>query len=658
MAKKASRNNAGLTIYDAVHGVIDVRDYWSRSAAQPILAPLLATPMVDRLRRIKQLGFASHGYPAADHSRYAHALGTMHMMRQLCERLNTQAPEIFTKALRHIRPFGAPRISGVEQLKQHLLVAALLQDVGETPYNQSTAAILRPHDNIRKKIEQELDCDTTDWPHKSLFTIGSLLKDESLSQHQLNVRFLAYLIAGCVPKDGDSPPALLALRHMLDGEVDADRLDYVFRDAHHTIEGRATARRVVDSLLRYDERGPVFCDPGPVSDFLALRASLWSSVYFSPENRFRIVLLATVMKGVLEHPSAAETLFGSADGVLTFEDFQKLDDVSLNSRLRDLTRAKLAEQFDERVRNALHVVVGSSADYECFWITASDDKKAKKQNIPADVYFDTFNDYQTNHSAYEEGAIRVSGGRFRYLSKEINLEDCCGAFSEVFKRPWNALEQPGSILLFCRKKHDVTSIKQTLTFDQIAMFDPLSAVDLPADTRRKNGFDGPSIFVSYCVDDVAVVNKLVHALYWKRRRYYLLLKRFQGVGGTPGDNSIKCVNEADAVIILASTNYVTRYTAQPNGNIAKELLTMGQRGKAGGLPIVCLSADPHKEIQNFPHIAIGYNAPPFVGTKALRDADRNTIREAVQEALDAIAAAIAPPSAATKKSAKRLPPKK
>ena len=255
MASKTARNNAGLTIYDAVHGVIDVHDYWSRSAGQPILASLLATPMVDRLRRIKQLGFASHGYPAADHSRYAHALGTMHMMRQLCDRLTTHAPELFTNALKELRQFGTPRISSVEQLKEHLLVAALLQDVGETPYNQATAAILRPHDNIRKKIEQELDCETTDWPYKTIFTIVSLLREDSLTNHQLNVRLLAYLIAGCIPKGDNPPPALRALRHMLDGEVDADRLDYVFRDAHHTIKGRAAARRVVDSLLLYDERG-------------------------------------------------------------------------------------------------------------------------------------------------------------------------------------------------------------------------------------------------------------------------------------------------------------------------------------------------------------------------------------------------------------------
>jgi HD superfamily phosphohydrolase len=47
--------------------------------------------MLDRLRRIKQLGFASYGYLAADHSRYAHAVGTMHVMQAILSRLTEVA---------------------------------------------------------------------------------------------------------------------------------------------------------------------------------------------------------------------------------------------------------------------------------------------------------------------------------------------------------------------------------------------------------------------------------------------------------------------------------------------------------------------------------------------------------------------------------------
>ena len=72
--------------FDAIHGDIDIRDATDSSKSGTI-TKLLKSSVLERLRRIKQLGFTSHSYPSADHSRYAHALGTMHMMRMLFNRL-------------------------------------------------------------------------------------------------------------------------------------------------------------------------------------------------------------------------------------------------------------------------------------------------------------------------------------------------------------------------------------------------------------------------------------------------------------------------------------------------------------------------------------------------------------------------------------------
>ena len=48
---------------------------------------LLKAPYMRRLRRVKQLGFVSQSFLSAEHNRYAHALGTMHMMRGITTRL-------------------------------------------------------------------------------------------------------------------------------------------------------------------------------------------------------------------------------------------------------------------------------------------------------------------------------------------------------------------------------------------------------------------------------------------------------------------------------------------------------------------------------------------------------------------------------------------
>ena len=101
--------------FDAIHGDIDIRD--ATDSSTETITKLLKSPVLERLRRIKQLGFTSHSYPSADHSRYAHALGTMHMMRMLFNRLfivQGLQPEV----LRDLTDHGANVIGGVLTMVQ------------------------------------------------------------------------------------------------------------------------------------------------------------------------------------------------------------------------------------------------------------------------------------------------------------------------------------------------------------------------------------------------------------------------------------------------------------------------------------------------------------------------------------------------------------
>ena len=105
--------------------------------------------MVDRLRRIEQLGFASQQFIAADHSRYAHSLGTMHMMRLIIQRLVDRHGSPFDN-LSLVKSCFPEKFSDTRpevltgRVAQHLLVAALLQDVGELPYNMASIHVCTP----------------------------------------------------------------------------------------------------------------------------------------------------------------------------------------------------------------------------------------------------------------------------------------------------------------------------------------------------------------------------------------------------------------------------------------------------------------------------------------------------------------------------------
>lgn len=636
-----------FTIYDAVHKTIDLRYPTGLT-----IVSLHNSPMVERLRRIKQLGYASHSYPAADHSRYAHALGTMHMMRMILTHLDNEGQitaEIF-KDLHKCFPdtfYQRKTAENVEKLYRHMLVSALLQDVGELPYAQATSLIFKPSENLREEVKNSVGFEVKGWSNKDIFTVASIHDEphaKLLQSMEINLSVLVFLITGYLAKQELSQlRGLHQLRHMIDGVVDADRLDYVFRDAYHTVGELGAPNSVVESLLYYDEIGPVFSDPGPASDFLVLRARLWTTVYSSPQNRFRILLLITLLKGIIEDRECTESLFGrDFRNGLSLRDFQALDDISLIEHITRFYNEGAKDRLRKRAQNAIDLLLGYGIEYQCFWLPSPNDLTQIKQEpvLPDDLFFDTYSNYQ-DHSLYKPGAIRVKSERYRYLKNPITLEECCGAFSPTLKGSWSALPMPGNILLFIPKNAKsgswnqiLQSIKEGALYSVLKKNDPLLPT-IHSDTRNEKGVEGKSIFISFAWSDVSLVKAVADALRRKRRRYYLLYDPYQGLGNDTGSNSIHAVNQAEAILVIVSTNYISRY-ADPNGNIHKEVIEMTKRYSKNGLKPVFLSADHYEEIRNgLPYEELGYHGIPYVG-KPLEDYSISMIEQAVDEVLKII----------------------
>ncbi|HPH70410.1 MAG TPA: HD domain-containing protein, partial [Kofleriaceae bacterium] len=93
---------------DPVHGLIEFK-----GEDRP-LADLLDTHAVQRLRRIKQMGFAWLVYSGAEHSRFGHALGAFCVAQRVTKQLRLD-----------------------EQLARHVRVAALLHDIGHGPFSHA-----------------------------------------------------------------------------------------------------------------------------------------------------------------------------------------------------------------------------------------------------------------------------------------------------------------------------------------------------------------------------------------------------------------------------------------------------------------------------------------------------------------------------------------
>ena len=73
---------------DPVHNIITLRD---DTAEEQLMISLIDTAEFQRLRRIKQLGLGLYTYQGAEHSRFTHSLGALHLMTRVLDRLSDRA---------------------------------------------------------------------------------------------------------------------------------------------------------------------------------------------------------------------------------------------------------------------------------------------------------------------------------------------------------------------------------------------------------------------------------------------------------------------------------------------------------------------------------------------------------------------------------------
>ena len=165
---------------------------------------LIAEPYFQRLRRISQMGLSYLVYPGAHHTRFHHALGSMHLM---------------LKAIQVLR-FKMVEIS--EEEEEGLLIAILLHDIGHGPFSHAM------ENSIVEGISHE---------HISL-----------LFMKELNRRFNGSLTLAIEIFQGKYSKKFL--NQLISSQLDMDRLDYLKRDSFYTgvAEGGINAERLITML--------------------------------------------------------------------------------------------------------------------------------------------------------------------------------------------------------------------------------------------------------------------------------------------------------------------------------------------------------------------------------------------------------------------------
>jgi HD superfamily phosphohydrolase len=282
---------------DPIYGFITIPN--------PLIYDLVQHPYFQRLRRISQMGLSYLVYPGANHTRFHHALGCMHLMQKAVEVLR----------------FKEVIISAEEE--NALYIAILLHDIGHGPFSHAMES------SIVEDVHHE--------------EISLLL------MNQLNTEFNGRLNLAIQVFKGEYGRKFML--QLISSQLDMDRMDYLKRDSFYSgvSEGNVNSERliqmmnVVDDVLVIEEKGIY-----SVEKFLMSRRLMYWQVYLHKTSLVAELILTKVLKRAKELtergivlPCSGPLLFFMQNKVTidTFDEktltlFTKLDDFDIISALK------------------------------------------------------------------------------------------------------------------------------------------------------------------------------------------------------------------------------------------------------------------------------------------------------------------------------------
>jgi putative nucleotidyltransferase with HDIG domain len=284
-------------IVDPIHDFIRVYDHELK---------IIDNPIFQRLRRIRQLSGAHLTYPAAQHTRFEHSLGVMHIASQAGQALNEK---------------GILKSTDIDVLR----LAGLLHDIGHGPFSHLFEEVIQQkkfsHEDFGKEI---------------------ILKSEigdTLSKNGYDKRLVTKIAFG------DSK--LQYMNEIISGALSADMMDYLLRDGYFTGAEHAQIdhKRITQSLDVHKKK--LALERSALYSFESMmhsRYQMFKAVYFHKTVRAAEVML-------LEALRLSDDEFGFTS--FNINEYVKLTDEYVLSTLISSKSSKLkrARQFAEDYQN-------------------------------------------------------------------------------------------------------------------------------------------------------------------------------------------------------------------------------------------------------------------------------------------------------------------
>lgn len=358
---------------DPIHGFIKVSD---------LEIKIIDSPPFQRLRNIKQLATTYLVYPGAEHTRFGHSLGVMHLV--------TRAFDFALENYKIAQGKDLFENTRKEWYKQILRLIALTHDLGHAPFSHASEALFdggAEHEDFTRKIICETEI------AQYIREIGNEFQRKySVGEEYDITPELLWLIYG--EKNPELNPQYIMpdykfLKSFMDSELDCDKMDYLLRDSYYcgVNYGKYDLNRLLSSLSIYvkqnDNIMQLAIERGGIhafEEFVIARYFMFIQVYFHKTRRYLDKLLVDNIARILPSSKYPDDV----------NEYLKWDDLSTLNKIKEAQYSNpLAKQFiGRKVMSCVYETTVHSnrvEDYFLFNII----KEQLKDRLGCDIVEDT-----------------------------------------------------------------------------------------------------------------------------------------------------------------------------------------------------------------------------------------------------------------------------